>query len=273
MTWSKTGSFTAPTATTLILEEFFNNHLGGIGDWEVSGAQPNARLYIGDHNAGEQDYIHLRAASGSVATLHNSNGASDWTGATGSEGYNASLTTSSLSANTDIWTSDQSPNSFMLWNGSKLRWWWQDCTEWDLYGTPFPDGETSIVIYESNVRGFTNGGAQAINGPPRYAIGSSPYSQGDTLNAHNHALSTIATQQSRSFRTVQGFHFIASSRASVGYCNFSDTLAQSGQSLSSPFSGETTAIMYDGTDYYIRTNTDLAGGAWLMNCGTTEPVL
>ncbi len=291
MTWSVSATLTGNSYSGELALDFFENYLGNITGWETtglldSGTRCNARFDLTGRNDGTADYsyIHLDNFSGSARMypLCNSTGVADWTTAinsTTNSAYSARFD-SYVSGDVKLWVSDQDASSFMLTHPDrKILWLFLAPTYLDASGVAFPANTIDTTVLGPALVGFVQDDwtTPFLTGTPTHRIGTNISTSMIPVYSQFRSSGTAITYPSDNETLYQGFWLSMQSGSSANgpmyYVNESDVLANK-QSVSGAQNDLASGItVTDGTNWWIRTSSDLAAASYWLSTGTVEPTL
>lgn len=291
MTWSVSATLTGNSGPGELALDFFENYLGNITGWETtglldSGARCNARFDLTGRNDGTADYSYIHLDTVGTATrifpLCNSTGVADWTTAinsTSSSTYSLSFGTYS-GGDVTLWVSDQDAGSFMLTHSTaKILWLFLAPTYLDVSGVAFPANTIDTTVFGPALAGFVQDDwwTPVLAGTPTHGIGIAVNSALIPVYSQFRSKGTTITYPSDNETLYQGFWLSMqngnTANGPVYYVNKSDVLANK-QSVSNAVNDLASGItVTDGTNWWIRTNSNLAAPSYWLSTGTVEPTL
>ena len=276
MAWSNTATLSDSTYQDR-WRNFFDNHLDGLTGWTVGTHPVNSSAsrilrydYTDAHDSSSQSYYYWY--SGSSTLYEDSTYTSTPQDLATDTSSNSSMYSSTTAGAWKVWTSSNDTDSIIVTSGKVLIWMWLKPSSifnpvkssWDG-STDRPDPILFPVTSNASQRvanwGQTGTTTTEADACPDVAQG--------TGNAYVQPASDL-------FYTTWGI-----SASDYGYPPFvrysmTDTLVHvpgngPGSAGDDEMIAAVGALVFDGTDYYLRTDSDLSHAAYMFNMGTSEP--
>lgn len=291
MTWSVSATLTGNSSAAELGLDFFENYLGNITGWETtslldSGTRCSARFDLTGRNDGTADYSYIHLDTVGTATrifpLCNSTGVADWTTAinsTSSSTYSLSFGTYS-GGDVTLWVSDQDAGSFMLTHSTaKILWLFLAPTYLDVSGVAFPANTVDTTVFGPALGGFVRDDWETpfLTGTPTHQIGTPISSSLRAVYSQFRYDGALIEYPSDNETLYQGFWISmqgsTNGNGPVYYVNQSDVLVNKQSVFGAENDLATGITVTDGTNWWIRTSSDLAASSYWLSTGTVEPTL
>ena len=275
MTWSLSGTISAGTTYQEKWRDFFDNHLNGLSAWTVSahpGGDTNKRSLRYDYT----DAVDSTTKSyyywyGNSSSLYEDATYTTTPGDLGTSTTNA-VTMYSNTGTWKIWTSDVNPASMIMTHGKNFIFnWFEPASIYQPFNYPVSGAAsnrgvilfprmTNNVQYAANLgQSSTSASEQSMTPDVTGNINSFYYSC-DFARYYDTYNLTQATKQHASFLYYsQSDVLVHVPAGSYGSTHGNNIVTGTG------------ATIFDGTNYYLRTDSNLNNAAFLINFGTTEP--
>ena len=285
----------SPTATINLgnfadnMRSFIDNNLSLMPSWSVATPTGNTSYRnmrydmgvgnnIGEAGTGQYLYYAFSSIYSKISGHYNSNASPTWENQeyTGSGG----LVMSPVATGVKVWTNSSLLDSFLVIdvNGS-LLWGWFECQKWLIWGNE--------PGYAGTVNGMANtlplGIAANYGGVGGYPF-TNTYNSApawmvfdlDSQDSRNHS----AASSNFNGKVIQGFRMMCANNSiftsdkldTVGIINSDQVLIQMGSTQGNMYGSNTLLKVTDGTNWWLRTNSNIDQSALMFPVGTSEPV-
>lgn len=260
--------------------------------WEVAtpASQANARNFrlniSGKNPVLNMSYLYFFKSHiyAKISGSYQSNaGAATWDQVvyTGSGGMQLSGATG---INYKLWTTDEVGNNSLALIGSNgnIVWLYVDFDTYITGGSEtFTPNTANAQILQTVPMGWSGSGTSAHAGPPYNSsmdVGSYAFMACDLDMTNPGSTNTLMNMQGKVIQGWRGQALAGASNSSdrewpIGVCNSPNLLVHLGASDGGNLgmTNNNPAIkVTDGTNWYIRSNSDLTASAFLLPCGTSE---
>lgn len=284
----------APTATINLgnfadnFRSFVDNNLSSMPNWSVATPSGNSSYRnmrydmgagnnLGEAGTGQFLYYTYSYIYNTVNGHYNSNASPTWENQeyTGSAGMNMYASTSALK----VWTNSSLLDSFLLIDTSgNLVWGWFECQKWFIWGDEAGYPGTTGGLRNTLPLGFALGSGRVAGLPAKDTYSTSAVWLAFDLDCQdNRSFSSLSANFNG--KVMQGFRMMTTNGTTsasdkldtIGIINNDQVLIQMGSQSGGMFSGTPLAKVTDGTNWWLRTNTDIVESGLMFPVGTSEP--